>query len=98
MLSFYPEGMHYSHSKAEAVHRAVSSGEILQGLCVKCDEYQNMYIDLGEIIGVIPKEETAIDESISTEEDGYYEEIDNNDFDIIEDNIEEDSENIDREI
>lgn len=60
MLSFYPEGMHFSHPKAEAVHRAISSGEILQGLCVKCDEYQNMYIELGEITGVIPREETAM--------------------------------------
>ena len=59
MLQYRPEGMHFSPPETDTVIRALSSGEILQALCVKCDESHNLYVDLGEIKGVIPREETA---------------------------------------
>ena len=59
MSSFHPEGMHYLQPDEETVRHAIGSGRTLQGQCIKCDENHNLFVDLGKITGVIPKEETA---------------------------------------
>ena len=59
MYLYHPEGMHYIPPDLESIRNAAISGKILQGICIKCDENRNLFVDLGETIGVIPKDETA---------------------------------------
>lgn len=60
MLPYSPEGHYASPPAIDAIHRAASTGEIFQGMCVKCDEFHNLHIDLGTVKGIIPREEAAI--------------------------------------
>ena len=60
MLPYSPEGHYASPPAIDAIHRAASTGEIFQGMCVKCDEFHNLHIDLGTVRGIIPREEAAI--------------------------------------
>ena len=59
MHLYHPEGMRYIPPDSENIKNAAICGKILQGICVKCDENQNLYVDLGETVGVIPREETS---------------------------------------
>lgn len=60
MHLYYPEGMRYAPPDNESIQNAASTGKIIQGICIKCDESHNLYVDLGETIGMIPEEETAV--------------------------------------
>lgn len=60
MLPYSPEGLSCAPPTPEALHRGLGTGEIFQAPCVKCDEYHNLYVDLGPIRGLIPREETAL--------------------------------------
>ena len=60
MQPYRPEGQYALPPGPEALHRAVGSGEIFQAMCVKCDEFHNLHVDLGSIRGLIPREEVAI--------------------------------------
>lgn len=60
MLPYRPEGLCCIPPTPEALYRAPGTGEIFQAPCVKCDEYHNLFVDLGSIRGVIPREETAL--------------------------------------
>lgn len=59
MNFYHPEGMHYSPPDEESIRHAAVGGQILQGICTKCDENHNLFVDLGETVGVIRKEETT---------------------------------------
>ncbi len=45
----------------EALRRGQESGEIFQAMCIKCDEFHNLHVDLGAIRGLIPREEAAME-------------------------------------
>lgn len=59
MYLYHPEGMQYMPPDGESVQHAAISGQILQGICIKCDENHNLFVELGDTVGVIPKEEVA---------------------------------------
>lgn len=60
MLPYSPEGNYAPPPTMDALRRAVNTGEIFQAMCVKCDEFHNLHIDLGSCRGIIPREEAAI--------------------------------------
>ena len=60
MQPYRPEGTYTSPPNPEAIHRGAGTEEIFQAMCVKCDEYHNLHVDLGPIRGVIPRTEAAI--------------------------------------
>lgn len=60
MQPYRPEGLYASPPSPEMLHRGIGTGEIFQAMCVKCDEFHNLHVDLGTIRGLIPREETAI--------------------------------------
>ena len=60
MHPYFPEGVNPMMPASEDLHRGISTGEIFQALCVKCDEFHNLHVDLGDIRGIIPREEAAL--------------------------------------
>lgn len=60
MLPYSPEGLCTTPPTADALRKAPGTGEIFQAMCVKCDEFHNLHIDLGEIRGLIPREEASL--------------------------------------
>lgn len=61
MLPYQPEGFApLANPPAEALRKACGSREIFQAVCVKCDEFHNLIVDLGPVRGLIPREETAL--------------------------------------
>lgn len=60
MHPYRPECTFVSPPEPQALADAVESGQILQAMCVKCDEYHNLHLDLGTREGIIPRNETAI--------------------------------------
>lgn len=60
MHPYRPEGTYTSPPNPEVIHRGAGTEEIYQAMCVKCDEFHNLHVDLGPIRGVIPRMETAI--------------------------------------
>lgn len=60
MQPYRPEGQYASPPSPESLRRGADSGEIFQAMCVKCDEFHNLHVDLGTIQGLIPREEAAL--------------------------------------
>lgn len=60
MQPYSPEGLTASPPSPDALRRGMDDHEIFQAICVKCDEFHNLHVDLGEIRGIIPREETAL--------------------------------------
>lgn len=60
MMPYSPEGLAVTLPTPEALRKSIGTGEIFQGICVKCDEFHNLHVDLGSIRGLIPREETAL--------------------------------------
>lgn len=60
MQPFSPEGQHAQPPGIEALRRGADTGEIFRAMCVKCDEFHDLHIDLGQIRGIIPREEAAL--------------------------------------
>lgn len=59
MHPYCPEGINTTPPTFDELRRGAGTGEIFQALCVKCDEFHNLHLDLGDIKGVIPREEAA---------------------------------------
>lgn len=59
MHPYRPEGKHDPVPSVEVLRKSIGTGNIYQGLCVKCDEYHNLHLDLGPLKGIIPREEAA---------------------------------------
>lgn len=55
-----PEGAFTGPPGKEALRKGMTTGEIFGGMCVKCDEFHNLHVDLGEVKGLIPREEAAL--------------------------------------
>lgn len=60
MEIYRPETLPVHTPGAQALHRGAGTGEIFQAMCVKCDEFHNLHVELDGIKGVIPREETAL--------------------------------------
>lgn len=61
MTIFAPEGLYpLSVPTPEDLRRAAGGGEIFQAMCVKCDEYHDLFVDLGPVRGFIPRQEAAL--------------------------------------
>lgn len=60
MQPYRPEGLYASPPGPEALRRGTGTGEIFQAMCVKCDEFHNLHVDLGSLHGLIPREEAAL--------------------------------------
>ena len=61
MLSYQPEGLKAQPIPApDVLHLAGGSREIFQAMCIKCDEFHNLVVDLGSIRGLIPRQEAAL--------------------------------------
>lgn len=64
---YLPEGMLINNeqnrkniSSVQGLLRACAEGTILEAPAVLCDRSHNLIVDLGEVSGIIPREETAI--------------------------------------
>lgn len=60
MEQYWPEGLCPQKPTPEALENGANTGEIFQAMCVKCDEFHNLHLDLGTIRGIIPREETDL--------------------------------------
>lgn len=60
MQPYSPEGVNAAMPTADDLRRGMGTGEIFQAQCVKCDEFHNLHLDLKEMQGIIPREETAL--------------------------------------
>lgn len=60
MHPYRPEGVRCTPPSPEALRRGISTGEIFQAMCTKCDEFHNLHVDLGAVRGLIPREETVM--------------------------------------
>ena len=60
MLPFSPEGPIISPPGPEELRRGITTGEIFRAMCLKCDEYHNLHVDLGAVRGIIPREEAVL--------------------------------------
>ena len=61
MPTYRPEGLQNQPIPTpEVLRRAGGSREIFQAMCIKCDEFHNLVVDLGCLRGLIPREETAL--------------------------------------
>lgn len=60
MQPFSPEGLQAAPPSPEDLRRGPQTGEVFRAMCIKCDEFHNLHVDLGDIRGVIPREEAAI--------------------------------------
>lgn len=62
MNCYLPEGRspHPAPYTAEELKKAMYSGETLEAAAIKCDEHHDLYVDLGAVTGIIPREEAAL--------------------------------------
>lgn len=62
MTAYAPEGLSpLGMPTPEMLRHASGTNAIFQAVCVKCDEYHNLHVDLGAIQGLIPRQEAAMD-------------------------------------
>lgn len=60
MTIFAPEGLYpLSIPTAEELRRAAGGEEIFQAMCIKCNEYHDLLVELGGVRGLIPRQEAA---------------------------------------
>lgn len=60
MIPYVPEGVNATTPSMDDLYRGMSSGEIFQAMCVKCDEFHNLHLELKDARSIIPREETAL--------------------------------------
>lgn len=60
MQPYSPEGLNLTLPTPEVLRKSEGTGEIFQAMCVKCDEFHNLHVDLGSLHGLIPRDETAL--------------------------------------
>ncbi len=64
---YLPEGLVYGTAQnreyiatAAGLERAMREGKILEAPCAMCDSDMNLYVDLGSVRGILPREEVAL--------------------------------------
>ena len=60
MEQYRPEGLPVTVPGLETLRAGADTSEIFQAMCIKCDEFHNLHLDLGPIRGIIPREEAAM--------------------------------------
>lgn len=60
MQPYQPEGCTTALPSPDALHQGIQDQHIFCANCIKCDEFHNLHVDLGEIRGIIHKEEAAL--------------------------------------
>jgi small subunit ribosomal protein S1 len=60
MLPYRPEGLNEPSPGIDKLQRSIGTGDIYEGICIKCDEHHNLHVDLGSALGIIPRQETAM--------------------------------------
>lgn len=60
MQPYRPEGLTVSPPDEAALDAAIDSQQVLQAMCIKCDERHDLYVDLGFTQGIIPRQEGAL--------------------------------------
>lgn len=60
MLPYSPERLPITPPSPEALRKGAGTTEIFQAMCVKCDEFHNLHLDLGTVRALIPREEAAL--------------------------------------
>lgn len=60
MQPFSPEGLYHQPPSPEDLRQGLQTGEVFRAMCLKCDEFHNLHIDLGPIHGLIPRDEAAL--------------------------------------
>ena len=60
MIPYVPEGVNATTPSMDDLYRGMSSGEIFQAMCVKCDEFHNLHLELKDARAIIPREEAAL--------------------------------------
>ena len=60
MNPYVPEGVNAAPPDAEDLRRGMGTGEIFQAMCVKCDEFHNLHLQLKDTKAIIPREEAAL--------------------------------------
>ena len=60
MIPYVPEGINPSPPSIEDLRRGMGTGEIYQAMCIKCDEFHNLHLQLKDGRAIIPREETAL--------------------------------------
>ena len=65
--NYLPEGLLYGTAKnreyissLEGLEKAMREGKILEAPAAMCDSETNLYIDLGNVRGIMPREEVAL--------------------------------------
>lgn len=63
-MDYYPEGICSAYDKkfdnVEEIKQAINTRQICEGRVIMCDSEHNLHIDLGVMMGVIPRSEGAI--------------------------------------
>ena len=60
MIPYIPEGVNASTPGVDDLRRGMGNGEIFQAMCVKCDEFHNLHLQLRDTRAIIPREEAAL--------------------------------------
>ncbi len=60
MQPYRPENRHFLTLEPETVRKSAGTDRIFQAMCIKCDEYHRLHVDLGTLKGIIPREEAAL--------------------------------------
>lgn len=60
MFIYQPEVLLTAPPAQDALYRGAETGAIYYAMCIKCDEFHNLHLDLGPIRGIIPREEAAL--------------------------------------
>lgn len=60
MQPYSPEGLTATPPSPDALQQGIRDRDIFRAMCVKCDEFHNLHVDLGELQGIIPREEAAL--------------------------------------
>lgn len=60
MHPYRPEKIQPSIPTPEQLRKSIGIGTVFQAKCIKCDENHNLYLDLGPIQGIIPRDEAML--------------------------------------
>lgn len=60
MHPYRPEGSYDEVPSPELLRKYAGTDMIFQAPCIKCDEFHNLHVDLGNLKGIIPRDETAL--------------------------------------
>ena len=60
MHPYRPEGSFTEVPSPELLRKYAGTDKVFQAACTKCDEHLNLHVDLGNLKGIIPRDETTL--------------------------------------